>query len=213
MTALLLIFGSLVAAVLAFIAVRLYRDIRRPSPLAFGCIIPKVCVVSSEEVFQYCRFAQEAEESLPSHLRSEARRKLSRLYRTFLRQMVWNTRLFQRALCFEQAKIDTGKSSLDYEQSETLTVALVDEAADTREQLVKQQLRLMINAILRAIPDYKALPLLLTGYKKIEEDVLALAGMAEDRTYHDMLRERLGLSNWGIMDGGDDDDGPGPETA
>lgn len=212
MTALLLIFGSLVAAVLAFIAVRLYRDIRRPSPLAFGCIIPKVCVVSSEEVFQYCRFAQEAEQSLPAHLRSEARRKLSALYRTFLRQMVWNIRLFQRALLFEQAKIDTGKSSLDYEQSETLTVALVDEAAETREQLVKQQLRLMINAILRAIPDYEALTGLLVDYKKIEEDVLALTDMAEDRTYHDMLRERLGLSKWGIMDGGDDD-GPEPQTA
>src|SRR5215469_1776941 len=167
MTALLLI-SSLLFAVLAFIAIRLYRDVRRPSPLAFGCIIPKVCVVNSEEVFRFCQIAGE-EQPLPAHLRSEARSKLSRIYWTFLRQMAWNIRLFQRALRFEQSKIDTAKSSLDYKQSETLTVALVDEAADTREHLVKQQLRLILKAILRARPDYTALTGLLSEYKKIEE--------------------------------------------
>jgi|SRR5215469_9407991 len=90
MTALLLI-SSLLFAVLAFIAIRLYRDVRRPSPLAIGCIIPKVCVVNSQEVFRFCQIAGE-EQPLPAHLRSEARSKLSRIYWTFLRQMAWNTR-------------------------------------------------------------------------------------------------------------------------
>jgi hypothetical protein len=36
----------------------------------------------------------------------------------------------------------------------------------------------------------------------VEEDIVALAGMAEDDCYREMLVERLGLSNWGLIEGG-----------
>lgn len=207
----LLIFCLPFVFALALIILKFRLDLRKPSPLAFGCIIPKVCIVDSEEVMRYCSLAEEEEDSVPGHLRREARRKRVRIYWTFVRQMIWDTRLFQQALRFEQMKIDPAKPSLDYEQRETLIMSLVDEAADLRRELVNRQYRLVLNTVLRSRLDYKALNSLLGIYKRLEEDIINLVAMAEDSTYRDMLIDRLGLSNWRIINGGGPD--PDPESA
>jgi hypothetical protein len=42
----------------------------------------------------------------------------------------------------------------------------------------------------------------LAYYKKLEDDIIELAGMAEDDCYRRMLIERLGLNNWRLIPGG-----------
>lgn len=193
----------LVAAIIKFIL-----DMRRPSPIAVGCIIPKVCVVSSEEVLQYRQKAEEEERSAAKHLRREVRRKQIGVYWIFLREMSLNTYLFLRAVLFEKSKIDQTKSSLDYEQRETLILELVDETLDLRWELMKEQVALLRCALLGGEIDHKGLVSLLGAYKQLEQDFIALVGMGEESCYRDMLIERLGLTNWRIFNGGS-----GPEPA
>lgn len=187
--------------ILFSLVARLYIDIFRPSPRAFGSIIPKLCVVNSDEILRY---KTHFEEKLKSgcHLRRELRRKQLRVFWTFVGEMLWNTRLFQQAVRFERMKIDPNKLSLDYEPRETLIVQLVDETADLRRQLVKRQARLIFNALFKSNLDGEALSFLLGAYKDLEHDILVLAEMGGEQTYYQMLIERLGLAEWGILEGG-----------
>jgi hypothetical protein len=117
-----------------------------------------------------------------------------------------NTMLFQRAVRFEKMKIDPVKSALEYEQREILILELVYQADEMRWTLFRAQAALLVRTMLRLSVDQELFITLLAQYKKLEEDIVALAGMAEDDCYRQMLVERLGLNDWGLIEGGS----PGP---
>jgi hypothetical protein len=178
---------------------RSYLDVSRPVPRALGCILPKLCVVNSDEIQRYC--GAEGNPS-PSHLRQEARRKQLRVVREYVSAMIWNTKLFQQALRFEKMKIDPAKRGLEYQPQETLVLALVDEATAKRWMLVRAQMVLAVRAISGQKIDGRALGQWLAQYKHLEQEMLALTGMAQDDCYYAMLVERLGLNSWGVHEGG-----------
>lgn len=181
-----------------------YGDIKHPSPIALGCALGKVCVVSAEEIHDYCETnGQEGTEV--SHLRRDAAWKRVTVARKYVGQMLCNTKLIQQVARFEALKIDPAKSSLEYKTKETLALRLVDESAAVRSLLIKSHISLTIRAFTRVAIKRQALEKLLQltmEYKQLEQDALIWVGMATDRCYYAMLAERLGLSNWGLIDGG-----------
>lgn len=183
-------------------------DLRRPAARALGWIISKVCIVSSEEILRYNAQLEQEEES-GIHLRREARWKKICVIWGFVRAMMCNTRLIQQTARFEEKKIDPRKSSLKYEQPEILVLELVDDSAQMRWRLYKWQLNLVMRAVLGLNVNQKVLMDLLGQYKQLEEGIIALSEMADDRCYRDMLLDRLGLANWGVINGG----GSEPEPA
>ena len=192
-------------AVLAVLRIR--RDLIHPPAIAFGCLIPNVCVVSAEEIQTFCREIEKLKEK-QNHLQRQRRWKQFRILWGFLRGMAWNTRLFQGGVRFEHTKIDPAKSSLDYEKRETLIVELVPETAEMRMELYKAQVSFLSRTIVGRRVDQKVLIRLLGQYKQLEQDIIALAGMSGDTSYRDMLIDNLGLTNWRIFGGGS-----GPEPA
>ena len=113
------------------VVIRSYRRIDSPSPLALGCIMPRVCVVGSVEILHFNK--KKLDEQLKAkHLRREVLWKQFKVNWGYLCQEAWNTTLFQRAVRFEMIKIDPTKSALEYEPRETLILALVDEANKVR---------------------------------------------------------------------------------
>jgi hypothetical protein len=99
-------------------------------------------------------------------------------------------------------KIDPAKSALEYEQREILILELVYQADEMRWTLFRAQAALLARTILRLSVDQELFITLLAQYKKLEEDIVALAGMADDDCYRQMLVERLGLNDWGLIEGG-----------
>jgi hypothetical protein len=182
-------------------AASLYRKLKYPSPLALGCIIPKLCVVGSAEILRYNK-KEEDEQRRAKHLWREVRWKQFRVNWGYLCEEVWNTTLFQRAVRFEKMKIDPVKSALEYEQREILILELVNQADEMRWTLFRAQAALLLHTMLRLGIDQELFITLLAQYKKLEEDIVALAGMAEDDCYRQMLVERLGLNDWGLIEGG-----------
>lgn len=187
-------------ALIAFGIGRIVLDLWRPVAVAFGCILRKVCVVSYLEIRgRYEQFEQE--DRIAIHLRREVLREKAFLIGHYVRQMMWNTRLFQQAVLFEKKKIDPRKSGLDYDQQQVLVLDLVEETGALRWQLWKCQLALFLQVVLKLNAKHEVMLDLLRKYKKLEEDIVALAGMAEDNSYRDMLMERLGLMTWGLING------------
>ena len=182
-------------------AASLYRKLKYPSPLALGCIIPKLCVVGSAEILRYNK-KEEDEQRTAKHLRREVRWKQFRVNWGYLCEEASNTMLFQRAVRFEKMKIDPAKSALEYEQREILILELVYQADEMRWTLFRAQAALLARTMLRLSVDQELFITLLAQYKKLEEDIVALAGMAEDDCYRQMLVERLGLNDWGLIEGG-----------
>ncbi|HEY6249306.1 MAG TPA: hypothetical protein VI685_05065 [Candidatus Angelobacter sp.] len=185
----------------ALAVLRMRRDLSHPPAIAFGCLIPIVCVVNAEEIQAFCREIEKLKQK-ENHLRRERRWKQFRILWGFLREMTFNTRLFQGGIRFEHTKIDPAKSSLDYAPRETLIAELVPEAAEMRMKLYKAQVSFLSRTILGLRVDQKVLISLLGHYKRLEQDIIALAGMSEDRCYRDMLIQNLGLRDWRIFDGG-----------
>jgi hypothetical protein len=187
----------------ALFAANLYKRIQYPSPLAMGCIIPKVCVVGAVEILRYNKKDKsEDEQSVAKHLRREVLWKQLKVNWGYLCEEAWNTTLFQRAVRFEKMKIDPTKSALQYEQREILILELVDQTDEMRWTLFRAQATLLFRTALRLSIDQEIFITALAQYKKLEEDIVALAGMAEDDCYREMLMERLGLNNWGLIQGG-----------
>lgn len=191
-------------AVLAVLRIR--RDRTHPPAIAFGCLIPIVCIVNAEEIQIFCREMEKLKQK-ENHLQRQRRWKQLRILWGFLRAMTWNTRLFQGGVRFEHTKIDPAKSSLDYEKRETLIVELVPETAEMRMKLYNAQVSFLSRTILGLRIDQKVLISLLGHYKRLEQDIIALTGMSEDTSYRDMLIDNLGLTNWRIFGGGS---GPDP---
>ena len=201
MVTLLLELGIPGILIVWFFVLRIGRDLKRPPAIAFGCIIPQVCVVNAEEIQGYCRTLEDLEEK-ENHLERERRWKQFRILWGFLREMTANTRLFQGAVRFEHTKIDPAKSSLDYEARETLIFQLGPETAEMRMKLYKAQVNFLSRTLLGLRVDQRVLVRLLRQYKQLEQDIIALASMSEDTCYRDMLIENLGLANWRLFDGG-----------
>lgn len=187
--------------ILAAPVVGAYLKIRYPRPRALGQVLPELYCVASDEITRYDEFLDEEYASKP-HLRRTLRRHQILVNRAYLSQMAGNTRLFQQVLRFEAIKIDPGKSSFDYEPRETLIVNLMDEFAKARWELVKAQADLLKRSVMRMTISQDTLMTLLGAYKHLEQQMLTLAGMAEDDRYRLMLVERLGLHNWGVIEGG-----------
>jgi hypothetical protein len=186
--------------VAAYVAV-IVLDLRWPLARAMGCIFLKLCVVSSLEIRRYYAIL-EAEEAGPSHLWREIRGKKAYVIGQYVRQMACNTRSFQQAVRFDDKKIDPRKSSLEHDLRETLTKSLVEESAALRWQLYKCQVGLLFRATFRLNVKQTVLMDLLRQYKKLEEDFVALVDMAEEKSYRYTVRERLGLLDWDIIEGG-----------
>jgi hypothetical protein len=190
----------IVVLLIGFVVIRSYKRIDSPAPLALGCIMPKVCFVGSVEILHFNK--KNLDEQLKAkHLRREVLWNQFKVNWGYLCQETWNTTLFQRAVRFEKIKIDPAKSALEYEPRETLILDLVDEANKVRWMLFRAQASLLMHAFFRLSIDQETLISVLGYYKKLEEDIVALAGMAEDDCYRQMLVERLGLNNWGLIEG------------
>jgi hypothetical protein len=119
--------------------------------------------------------------------------------------MTCNTKLFQQVVRFEVLKISSSKSSLDYSPRETLALRLADEAAAVRWVLIKGQIEIAVRAVSGTRIREEAVEKLLQltrEYKQLEQDFVALVGMATDKCYYEMLIERLGLTEWGLIEGG-----------
>lgn len=190
----------------AYVAL-LVLDLRRPIARALGCIFSKLCVVSYQEIKRYYELL-EAEGQIPSHLWREIRRKKAYVIGEFVRQMMSNTRSFQQAVRFDDKKIDPRKSSLEHDLRESLVKSLVEETAALRWELYKCQVSLLFRATLKLNVDQDVLMDLLRQYKKLEEDMVELTRWAEDRSYVEMLMERLGLLSWGVVNGGGSEPNP-----
>jgi hypothetical protein len=204
MVTLLLEFSLPFIFALAFLVIRLLLDLSRPVPRALGSVLPKFCVVNSDEIQRYNKTGKPFGEDnrQRSRVRRELRWKQICVNWGYLRQMTWNTRLIQQVVRFEIMKIDPSKSGLAYEPQEQLALELVEESAKMRQQLFRWQLSLLLRAILRLNIDHRVLIALLAQYKQLEQEIVNLAGMAEDDCYRQMLIERLGLNNWGLIEGG-----------
>lgn len=209
MTILVLEVGLVAALIAALFIVKTYIKIRYPKPKALGQVIPKLCVVSSIEIEQYDHLVQQEYITKP-HLRRTLRCNQIKINSSYLYLIAWNTCLFQQVSRFEANKIDPGKSSFDYDPQETLVLNIGDESADLRWEVVKARVGLRVRAFLGMTANQEALLSSLGQYKRLEEDMIGLAGMSEDTYYRRMLIDRLGLGNWGIITG---NDGPEPETA
>lgn len=193
----------IVALAILFVALRIYMKIQHPAPLVLGCIIPKLCVVASREILAYNK-GEEGEEPRGRRLRREVRRKEFRVNWAYLCEEARNTNLFQRALRFEKLKIDPEKSGLEYEQREILILELVNEAAALRWKQFRWQLTMLIRGKLGLSIDKKVCSGLMMDYKGLEDEFLALADMADDRSLRRMLADRLGLTGWGVINGGEE---------
>lgn len=180
-----------------------YRKIKYPAPLVIGCIIPKVCAVVYNEVVAYCN-RMETEKGLSGRLGREARKNHFVVNWGYLREQALNTKLFLRALLFEKSKIEQ-KPGLKYAQRETLIWELIEEVTELRWKQVRWQFVLLLRGKLGLRISKDMLLELLKEYKTLEEEMIAFVSM-EDNCYRDMLMERLGLVNWGLVNG----DGPEP---
>lgn len=198
-----ILFLELIPPILALFAIlvarRVYKKVRYPRPIVFGCIIRDVCVILYQEIMRYLNTDQL--KGLKGNVLRDARRKQFRVIWGYLGEQAINTTLFLSALRFEEDRIDEGKSGLQYEPREILVLELIKETEELRFSQVRWQLILIARRKLGLRIAKAKLITLLRQYKKLEEEILVLVGM-EDNPYRDMLANRLGL-NWGADNGPD----------
>lgn len=179
---------------------RVYIRSKYPNPRALGRVLPKLCVVDAEEILRYKQELAE-EWKVKPHLRRALRRNQLRINSSYFCQMASNTLLMQQVVRFEELKIDPGKSSFEYDSREVVIVSLLDESARLRSEIFEARADLVKRTFLGGSVNQNQLDILLGKYKQFEQDFIALAGMAEDTTCRNMLIERLGLTNWRIVNG------------
>lgn len=190
-----------IVAIAGFFVLRSYLKSKRPPPRALGGVLLKLCVVDADEILHYKEVSEEEWGTKP-HLRPILRRNQIRVHWSYLGQMKGNTFRFQQVIRFEGLKIDPAKSSFEYEPREVLILNLSDELAGLRSEIFRARLDLLRGWVLRRAIDQERLKTLMEKYKCLEHDMVELATMAKDTTCRDMLIERLGLSQWRILDGG-----------
>lgn len=198
--ALFFVFAAPFVLCVGLLALVSYLRVVRPTPLALGSIFPYVCAVIWDEIHTYFEHIEQAYAA--RHLQRETRSNQAIVSRRYIDGMSSNTKLFLQVLRFEMKKIDPHKSSLHYEPWETLTLRMVDEASALRWLLVKAQLGLVLRSWVGIRMSRQVMDKILREYKQLEQDFMALIKMASDEVYFNMLVERLGLSNWRLIDGG-----------
>lgn len=196
-----------VVGVVAFVLAGVYRKIDHPSPLVWGRILPGLGPMRAHEVLDYNKHI-ENEEPIAGRLGRESRRSRFAVNWGYLRSEVTNTVLFQRALLFEKNKIDVRKPGLEYELSELAILELLDEATQLRWKQVGSQIFLQLRARFGLKIDNEIFLDLLAYYKVLENHMIQLAG-TKGKWLEDMMKERLGLTEWRIIEGGQSD----PELA
>ena len=196
----------LVVIIMAILAMKFYMKIQFPPPLVLGRIIPRVCPVRSQDILDYNE-DDNGEEGMGWRLRREVRRKQFKVNLGYLSAEVANTTLFQQALRFEKTKINPRKPGLEYEPREIVVLELVDEAAHLRWKQVRSKIILVLRAKLGLSINKEVFITLLAEYKKLEEEIIALASMKESWV-RGMLVERLGLMDRRVIEGGESEPDP-----
>jgi hypothetical protein len=196
---------AVVMACLAF-ALVLLRKVQYPSPLVWGQMLNKIGPVRAHEVLGYNE-KLESEEDLNWRGRRESRRQQFKVNWGYLSVQTKNTTAFLQALRFEKLKIKSSKPGLKYERVEVAIVALIEEANELRWEQVRWQFILQLRDKLGLKVDKETFNNLLVRYKFFEENMVALA-RAEGQWLYDMLVERLGLTAWGVIEGGQSDYDP-----
>jgi hypothetical protein len=202
MLSLFAILPAMLAIVLISVLV-LLKKIQYPSPLVWGCIITKVVPARAHLVLNYNKQLDD-EDPIEDRLGRKARRQQLKVNWGYLRGETNNTTLFLQALRFEELKIKESKRGLKYDPQETAIVALIDEATKLRWQQVRWQVTLWSRSALGLKIDRSMFLTLLVHYKDLEEGMLALAEV-EGKWLKDMLLERLGLTEWRLIEGGQSD--------
>jgi hypothetical protein len=169
--------------------------------MPLGNIFPHVCAIIWDEIHNYCEYLEEASAE-QSHLHREIRSSHASVSRRYMDGMASNTKLFLQVLRFEKKKIDPQKSSLHYETREILTLRMIDEASSLHWFLLKARASLTLRSWIGVRMSRQTMDKMLHEYKQLEQDFVALVQMASDEVYYNMLVERLGLSNWRLIDGG-----------
>lgn len=188
------------AVLILFFAAGLYRKVRYPSPLLWGCIVNRVVPVRAHLVLDYNEQIDD-EEPLGGRLGREARRQQFKVNWGYLCAETQDTALFLQALRFEKLKISAAKPGLKYEPREVAVVELINEATELRWKQVRWQVILQLRAKLGLKIDREMFLTLLVHYKNLEEHMIALAE-TEGNWLKDMLLERLGLMEWRVISGG-----------
>lgn len=184
----------------------LFKRVRYPSPLVWGLILGKIGPVRAHNVFDYNK-KLESEEGLNWRARRESRQQQFKVNWGYLSVQTKNTSAFLQALRFEKLKIKSSKPGLQYERLEVAIVALIEEANELRWQQVRWQFVLQLRGKFGMGVDKETFNNLLVQYKFFEENMVALA-QAEGLWLYDMLVERLGLTEWRVIEGGQSDYDP-----
>lgn len=201
-------FAVLPEAVLiaVMLAVALYRRVQYPSPLVWGSMVNGLGPLRAHQVLNYNEQIDD-EEPLGGGLGREARRLQFKVNWGYLCRGTKNTTLFLQALRFEKLKIQAGKPGLKYDPRETAIVGLIAEATELRWKQVRWQLILQLRRKLGLTIDRKMFTTLFVYYKNFEKQMVALA-RTEGKWLEDMLLERLGLTEWRLIEGGQSDHEP-----
>src|SRR5579872_1154468 len=189
--------------VIVIFAVVLLKKVQYPSPLVWGCILNKVVPVRAHLVLDYNKEIDE-EEPMEGRLGRRERRQQFLVNWGYLCGETKNTTLFLQTLRFEKLKIKDRKRGLKYDPEETAIVGLIDEATELRSKQVWWQLILQLRSRLGLKVDRSMFLTLLVYYKNLENDMVALA-RTEGKWLEDMLLERLGLTEWRLIEGGHSD--------
>lgn len=193
-------FIPFVLLIAGVVVVTKYRKIGHPSPLVWGQTLRGLGPVRANEVLDYNKEI-EGEQPIRGRLAREARRRQFAVNWGYLRAGVTNTVLFQRALLFEKDVIDAKKPGLEYTLQELATLELLDIAAELRWAQVRCQIILQLRAKLRLKVDKEIFVQLFLRYKLLEHDMIKLAG-TKGQWLEDMMQERLGLTEWRVIEGG-----------
>lgn len=193
--------------VIALISVvMVVKKIQYPSELVWGRILKDVGPARAHLVLDYNK--QLDVEEAEGRVGRKGRRQQFKRNWGYLLSETNNTTLFLQTLRFEKLKIKESKRGLKYEPEEMAIVALIDEATQLRWQQVRWQVTLRVRSKLGLKIDRSMFLTLLVYYKNLEKGMIALAEL-EGKWLKDMLLERLGLTEWRLIEGGQS----GPDLA
>lgn len=187
-------------ALATFMGAGLYRKVQYPSPVVWGSMVNGLGPVRAHQVLDYNKEIDN-EEPLRGRLGREAGRQHFKVNWGYLCRGTKNTTLFLQALRFEKLKIKAGKPGLKYDPRETAIVALIAEATELRWKQIRWQLALQLRRKLGLKIDRAVFTTLFVFYKNFEREMVALAE-TEGTWLKDMLLERLGLTEWRLIEGG-----------
>lgn len=195
-----LILQLMLPALLGLMVILAVKVIRYPSPMVFGCMIPKACAVLYEETLDDIRKIDNVKRPVGVRLRWAVRWREFRLNWLYVCVQAWNTSLFLRTLRFEKLRIDRKKPGMEYDDREVLTHQLLEEVVRLRWQQVRWQLVLLARLMFGLEIPKDVFVNLLDSYKEFEADFVEFAGMVNE-DYQRRLIDKLGLrGSWGLVE-------------